>query len=170
MDNALLEVLFEAPEESTRSRETSLRLIRDGDRGLAAIPTDRGVTYPKKPTWVLTRTAYELIFKLEYFASHGMPRHLASIDRRLGSLSMERNFLGRNKYYHLHQWFRDELAVYVKGLLLDGQALSRDYLDRDEAVKAINAHLAGSENNTFIIDELITLELIHRLILKNRYP
>ena len=101
---------------------------------------------------------------MEYYASHGMPRLLASIDRHLGPFSLEHNYLGRNKYYHLHQWFRDELAAFVRDILLDEKALSREYINRHEVIKVVNAHLAGSENNTFEVDLLVTLELIQRLL------
>jgi asparagine synthase (glutamine-hydrolysing) len=166
MDNALLDVVYQAPDICTRTKETSLRLIYDGDRKLGAIMTDRGVTYPKKPGWILSRAYYEFIFKMEYYASHGMPRSAAMIDRHLGPLSLERLFLGRNKYYHLRQWFRDELAPFVKDVLLDEKTLSRDYLDRREVIKTVNAHAMGAENNTHIIDKLLTLELTTRLLLK----
>lgn len=167
MDNALLEILYQAPEKTTESREVSLRLIFEGNRELAEILTDRGVTYPKKPTWLLTRAWYEFLFKMEYYASHGMPRFVASIDKHLGPLSLEHNYLGRNKYYHLHQWFRDELAPIVKSILLDEGALSRDYVNRRELVKAVKAHMEGSENNTFEIDLLMTLELTQRLLFRD---
>jgi asparagine synthase (glutamine-hydrolysing) len=164
LDNPLLEAVYQAPEESSRSRETSLRLIHDGNRDLAEIPTDRGVTYPKEPTWILKRAYYEFIFKMEYYASHGMPRHVAFMNKHLGPLSLERNFLGRNKYYHLHQWFRDELSAYVRDLLLDDKSLSREYLRGPEVKRAVAAHINGTENNTELIDKLITLELVNRLL------
>ena len=164
MDNTLLEAIYQAPDICTRTKETSLRLIYDGDRRLSGIMTDRGVTYPKRPSWLLTRAYYEFIFKMEYYASHGMPRSAAMIDSRLGPFSLERNFLGRNKYYHLRQWFRDELAPYVKAVLLDEKALSRDYLNRPEVSKAVQAHTSGRENNTHIIDKLLTMELTNRLL------
>ena len=165
MDNAFLEIVYRAPEKCTQSRDISLRLIADGDRRLGEIMTDRGVTYPRKPSWIWTRAYYEFIFKMEYYASHGMPRFLASIDRRLGPFGLERNFLGRNKYYHLHKWFRDELAPYVRDILLSERALSRDHLERREVIKAVEAHLAGTENNTYAIDALLTVELTNRLLL-----
>jgi asparagine synthase (glutamine-hydrolysing) len=167
MDNALLEVVYQAPDACTRSNEMSLRLIYDGDRRLAGIMTDRGVTYPKKAIWLWARAYYEFIFKMEYYASHGMPRFAASIDKHLGPLSLERNFLGRNKYYHLRQWFRDELASYVRDVLFDEEALTREYLDRKEVITAVNAHLAGQENNTHVIDMLLTAELTNQLLFKN---
>jgi len=164
MDNSLLEVVFQAPDICTRTKETSLRLIYDGDRKLGEIMTDRGVTYPKKPGWIVSRAYYEFIFKMEYYASHGMPRSAALIDRHLGPLSLERLFLGRNKYYHLRQWFRDELAPFVKDVLLDEITLSREYLNRHEVIKTVKAHASGAENNTHIIDKLLTLELTARLL------
>jgi hypothetical protein len=164
MDNSLLEAIYQGPEVSTRSREVSLRLISDGDRRLAEIMTDRGVTFPKRPSWLMTRAYYEFIFKMEYYASHGMPRLVASLDKHLGPISLERNFLGRNKYYHLRQWFRDELAPYVQSILLDERTLSREYLDRAAVIKAVNGHISGHENNTHTINKLLTLELTNRLL------
>jgi asparagine synthase (glutamine-hydrolysing) len=164
MDNSLLDVVYQAPDICTRTKETSLRLIRDGDRKLAEIMTDRGVSYPKKPGWIVSRAYYEFIFKMEYYASHGMPRSAALIDKHLGPLSLERLFLGRNKYYHLRQWFRDELAPFVKDVLLDEKTLSRDYLNRREVIKTVTAHASGMENNTHIIDKLVTIELTARLL------
>jgi hypothetical protein len=93
-----------------------------------------------------------------------MPRFAASIDKHLGPFSLEHNFLGRNKYYHLRQWFRDELSSYVKDVLFDEKALTREYLDRQEVIKTVNAHLAGLENNTHAIDMLLTAELVNRLL------
>jgi hypothetical protein len=164
MDNSLLEVVYQAPDISTRSKEMSLRLIYDGDRKLSGIMTDRGVTYPKKPSWLITRAYYEFIFKMEYYASHGMPKSAAWIDQHLGPLSLERNFLGKNKYYHLRQWFRDELASNVRDILLDSRALAREYLDRKKVVKAVEVHLGGRENHTHLLNKLMTLELVNRLL------
>jgi asparagine synthase (glutamine-hydrolysing) len=170
MDNALLEVIYQAPAECTESNFISLRLIHDGNPLLGGILTDRGVSYPRRPSWPLARAYYELIFKLEYYASHGMPTRLAAVDRRLGALSLERNFLGRNKYYHLRQWFRDELASYVRDILLDDRTLARDYLDRKMVIQAVSKHLAGIENTTHIIDKLIAIELTNRLVLEATNP
>jgi hypothetical protein len=166
MDNALLDVVYQAPEISTRTKEMSLRLIYDGDRTLAGIRTDRGLTYPRRPSWPWIRAYYEFIFKMEYYASHGMPRFAATIDKHLGPLSLERHFLGRNKYYHLRQWLRDELAPYVREILLDQRTLSREYLNRREFIHIVEAHLAGEENHTFTLDKILTIELVNRHLLQ----
>jgi hypothetical protein len=98
-----------------------------------------------------------------------MPRFAASIDKHLGPFSLERNFLGRNKYYHLHRWFRDERAPYVRDILLAERALSREYLEPHEVTRAVNAHIAGTENNTYVIDALLTMELTNRLLLEGGF-
>jgi asparagine synthase (glutamine-hydrolysing) len=165
IDNALLETVYQAPAACTESNSMSLRLIHDGNPLLGNILTDRGVSYPKRTSWPLTRAYYEFVFKMEYYASHGMPKRFAALDRRFGALSLERNFLGRNKYYHLRQWFRDELAPYVKEILLDEKALSREYINRRELLKIVQAHTAGRENRTHEIDKLLTMELTNRLLL-----
>jgi asparagine synthase (glutamine-hydrolysing) len=165
MDNALLKVTYQASEQAVSSSQMSLRLIADGLSKLGRIMTDRGVTYPRSPTWPFARAYYEFLFKMEYYAGHGMPRILSSLDKHMGPLRIERVFLGRNKYYHLRQWFRDELAQYVRDVLLDRSALQRDYLDRKEVERAINAHVTGGENHTYTISKLLALEITNQLVL-----
>ena len=164
MDNALLQVVYRAPAPAIASNAVSLRLIADGDLRLGRIMTDRGVTYPRSALWPFARAYYEFLFKMEYYAGHGMPRTLATLDRRMGPLRIERLFLGRNKYYHLRQWFRDDLAPFVRGVLLDEKALQREYLDARAVTRAVRMHLAGAENHTYTISKLLTLELIHQTI------
>jgi asparagine synthase (glutamine-hydrolysing) len=167
MDNALLQVVYRAPAQAIASSVVSLRLIADGDPRLGRIMTDRGVTYPRSPFWPFARAYYELLFKMEYYAGHGMPRALAAIDRYMGPLRIERLFIGRNKYYHLRQWFRDDLAPFVRDVLLDEKTLRREYLDPKAVTRAVRMHLAGAENHTYVISQLLTLELIQRGILGN---
>jgi asparagine synthase (glutamine-hydrolysing) len=170
MDNALLKVTYQASESAVSSSQMSLRLIADGLPKLGRIMTDRGVTYPRSPAWPFARAYYEFLFKMEYYAGHGMPKIMAAADRWMGPLRIERIFLGRNKYYHLRQWLRDELAPYVRDILLDDSSLQRDYLDRKAVVRMVNSHLAGAENHTYTISQLLTLELAGRMFLDSAPP
>ena len=170
MDNALLKVTYQAPEPAVCSSLMSLRLIADGSPELGRIMTDRGVTYPRNPTWPLSRAYYEFLFKMEYYAGHGMPRMLAAVDKWMGPLRIERIFLGRNKYYHLRQWLRDQLAQYVRDVLFDEKAMRREYLNRRAVEKAIRMHVAGAENHTYTISQLVALEIASRLFLDNEPP
>jgi asparagine synthase (glutamine-hydrolysing) len=167
MDNRLLEVVYRAPAEATASGLVSLRLIADGNPKLGKIMTDRGITYPRTPLWPIARAYYEFLFKMEYYAGHGMPTALAAIDRRLGPLSIEKLFLGKHKYYHLRQWFRDGLAGFVREMALDERTLKREYLSRTAFERAVRAHLAGAENHTHSISKILTLEFISRIFFKN---
>ena len=77
----------------------------------------------------------------------------------------ERIWLGRHKVFHFRVWYRDQLANYVREMLLDSRSLSRPYLE-PKAVRAIvDGHLKGKRNYTTEIHRLITLELTHRLFL-----
>ena len=169
MDNDLLEIMYQAPAGLKAWNDLCLRLISDGDPRLGALPTDRGLTYPRRPWGPLLRAYFEFIFRMEYFASHGMPRQLAGLDRNLGPLSLERLFIGRNKYYHLRQWFRDELSGFVRDLALDPRTLHRDYLNGTAVRNAVEKHLAGVENHTQAINKIMTLELTNQLILQSAH-
>ncbi|HOW84897.1 MAG TPA: asparagine synthase-related protein [Candidatus Aminicenantes bacterium] len=166
LDNDLLELIYRAPAAIEDWTGLSLRLIAAGDPRLGALPTDRGLTWPRRPGGGLVHAYYELMFRLEYLASHGMPKRLAGLDRRLGPFGLEGLFLGRNKYYHLRQWFRDELAGFVRRIALDPRTLRRDYLDGPAVRAAVEKHLAGVENHTQAINKIITLELANEIILK----
>jgi asparagine synthase (glutamine-hydrolysing) len=164
MDNALLQVVYRAPAQAIASNAVSLRLINDGNPRFGRILTDRGITYPRAVSWPLARAYYEFLFKMEYYAGHGMPPALAAVDQHMGSLRIERLFLGRNKYYHLRQWLRDDLAPFVREVLLDERSLRRDYVDPRAVRRAVQTHLAGAENHTYVISQLLTLELIQRVV------
>jgi asparagine synthase (glutamine-hydrolysing) len=167
VDNDLLRIMYSAPEDKKSGLLITLWLISDGNPDVARIMTDLGVSYPKSPVWPFVRAYREFAFKMEYFANHGMPRFAASIDKKMGPLSIENIFIGKNKYYHLRRWFRDELSGYVREIALDESTLKRGHLNRKITEKAILAHLSGRENHTQLINQVITVELIHRLILNN---
>jgi hypothetical protein len=167
MDNELLGLVYRAPALPASGGDISLRLISDGNKRLGALPTDRGLAYPKRPWTPVIHAYYETLFRLEYLANYGMPRRLARLDRKLGPFSLETLFLGRHKYYHLRKWFRDELSGFVRDVALDPKTLSRDYLDGPAARAAIERHLAGDENHTLAINKIVSLELTRRLILES---
>ena len=165
MDNELLGLVYRAPAMPASGGDISLRLISDGNKRLGALPTDRGLAYPKGLWTPVIRAYCETLFRLEYLANYGMPRRLARLDRKLGPFSLETLFLGRHKYYHLRKWFRDELSGFVRDVALDPKTLSRDYLDGPAARAAIERHLAGDENHTVAINKIVSLEQTRRLIL-----
>jgi asparagine synthase (glutamine-hydrolysing) len=163
LDNSLVELMYRAPAEVMRSNEVSLRLISDGSVALGRLGTDRGIYGGGRGL----RTYYsngieEFLFRAEYAFDYGMPDWLAKVDRALRPLRTERLFLGRHKFYHFRSWYRNELAEYVKEVLLDSQALSRAYINRSVLEKFVCDHTSGSSNRTLEIHRALSLELIER--------
>jgi asparagine synthase (glutamine-hydrolysing) len=167
LDNDFVRTVYRGPASAFASNDVCLRLIADGDPQLRRIRTDRG--YGGSSAWGgWAASLLELEFKAEYAYDYGMPHWLARFDRLLLPLHPERLFLGRHKFYHFRVWYRDALARYVQGVLLDRRALSRPYLDPGRVEAAVTAHVRGTGNYTSEIHKLLTLELIHRLFLDGR--
>ena len=61
--------------------------------------------------------------------------------------------------------YRDELAGYVRDILLDSRSLARPYVVPEAVRTIVNGHLKGDRNYTIEINRLLTLELTHRLFL-----
>jgi asparagine synthase (glutamine-hydrolysing) len=62
-------------------------------------------------------------------------------------------------------WYRDQLANYVREMLLDARSLARPYLNPDAVRTIVNGHLKGNRNYTTEIHRLLSLELVHRLFI-----
>jgi asparagine synthase (glutamine-hydrolysing) len=164
LDNELVRTVFRGPVSGREASQVCLRLIADGDPGLAEIRTDRGVMrHDGVLIGALRRRLLELASKGEYAFDAGMPQWMARIDHLLSPLQLERLFLGRHKFAHFRAWYRDSLAEYVRGMLLDRRTLSRPYLNPRAVESLVTAHLRGTRNYTGSIHQVLTLELVHRL-------
>ena len=171
LDNDFLQAVYHLPATALAGDEVSLRLIRDGNPALARIPTDRGLHDPR--TSLRSRMAHaalEFQFKAEYAYDMGMPQWLARIDHALRPLHMERLFLGRHKPFHFRVWYRDQLAGYLREVLLEERSLARPYLERHGVKTMVEAHLRGVRNYTTEIHKVLTLELLHRTLLEDAFP
>ena len=172
LDNDLVRTAFRAPDASIakndifEDNDECVRLIADGDAALRKIRTDRGLAGPPgRLSAAVSRGWLEFTFKTEYAYDYGMPQWVASIDHRLSSLHLERLFLGRHKFNHFRIWYRDALSSYVREILLDSRTLSRPYLNRSGVESVVRGHLKGNRNYTTQINQLLSLELLHRLFL-----
>jgi asparagine synthase (glutamine-hydrolysing) len=168
LDNDLVSLFYRCPPELKNRHDLSLRLIKDGNKNLAAIPTDRG--FGGNRIFLLSRIAeiyYEFLFKTEYIYNYGMPQSFAAIDGLLKNFKLERFFLGHHKFAHFRIWYRDQLADYIKDILLDSKTLNRSYLKKRNVEKILAAHISGFRNYTIEISKLISVELLHRLLLED---
>lgn len=166
LDNDLVKTVFRAPQSTLASNDISLRLIQDGNPELRRIRTDRGLAGGAGAMASAVRRQFlEFTFKAEYAYDYGMPQWVARADHRLSRLHLERIFLGRHKFYHYRLWYRDQLADYVRGMLLDSRTLARPYLRRQAVERIVAGHLRGDQNFTTAIHKLLTLEHLHRLFI-----
>jgi asparagine synthase (glutamine-hydrolysing) len=165
MDNEFVRTVYRAPERSVSNGDIRLRLIKDQSPQLGRIRSDRGVGGDAGLTSALVRSCREFSFKAEYAYDYGMPQSLARVDHTFSRLRLERLFLGRHKLTHFRVWYRDQLADYVRQVLLDPVALSRPYLQKGTLEALVESHLNGTENHTLAIHKLLSLELLQRHVL-----
>jgi asparagine synthase (glutamine-hydrolysing) len=167
LDNDLISLVYQAPQDLLLSKELSFRLIADGNPDLSRVPTDRGLLYRPIPIVTKFRHLYEeFTFKAEYAYDHGMPQWLAQIDHAFAPLHLERLFLGRHKYYHFRVWYRNELSSYVKEIILDPRTRSRPYLQGSVLEKMVMSHINGHRNYTHEIHKILSTELIERHLIE----
>ncbi len=163
LDNDLVPLTYQAPPELISAKESSLRLIAEGNPDLARIPTDRGILYrPTPAVGKMRHLLNELMFKSEYLYDYGMPQWFAGIDHMLAPLHLERRFLGRHKFYHFRVWYRDQLSSYVREILLDPRTRRRPFFREPFLEEMVNSHSKGYRNYTLEIHRALTVELMHR--------
>jgi asparagine synthase (glutamine-hydrolysing) len=169
LDNDLVSLAYQAPDESLRALEPSLIVIAAGNPRLASIPTDRGVVYPSN-VFVdgIRRRWHDFMAKVEYAFDYGMPQWLAGVNRACGPLHLDQAFLGIQKFYHFRGWYQRELRKYVQDVLLDERTLSRPYLNRKAVERLVDAHVQGRGNYTMAIHKLLTSEIIQRKLIEQR--
>jgi len=162
LDNDLVKTIYRAPGSIAVNEQGRLRLIREGNPELAKLRTDRGIGGLNN---VFTRGVLEFLFKAEYAYDYGMPQWVAQVDHLFAPLHLERIWLGRHKVFHFRIWYRDNLANYVREMLLDQRSLARPYVNAEAVRTIVNRHLKGNWNYTTEIHRLLTLELTHRLFI-----
>jgi asparagine synthase (glutamine-hydrolysing) len=171
LDNEFVKTVFRAPPSSLEEPDISIRLIKEGNPALSALPTDRGAGAGSRGlAAALAGRLREALFKAEYVYDYGMPQWLAHLDRAASFTKPERLFLGRHKFYHFRVWYRGELSGYVREILLDSVSLRRPYVRAPAVEQLVKAHTAGRGNFTTEIHRLLSLELLHRLLVDRAVP
>lgn len=161
LDHDFVRTSYRAP--NAAGADVRARLIREASPELASIPSDRGVlaSYEGRLPPV-GRLWQEFLFKAEYAHDMGMPQWLARVNQVLSPFHSDRLFLGRHKFTHFRTWYREQLAEYVKEILLDRSTLSRPYIVADRVRQIVDRHQNGTGNYTTQLHALLTLELIQR--------
>lgn len=159
LDNDFVGTVYRSPDPAKVNEKARLRLIREGNPALASLRTDRGVGGLSA---FLARAFLEFLFKAEYAYDYGMPQWIAQVDHIFERFRLERVWLGQHKVFHFRVWYRDQLAQYVREVLLDPRSLKRPYVSAQKVQSIVQSHLKGNRNYTNEIHRLLTLEIAHR--------
>ena len=68
--------------------------------------------------------------------------------------------------YHFRVWYRDQLAPYLKEILLDSRTRQRSYLKGEVLLDMVNTHVNGRQNWTREIHRVLSLELLQRQLIE----
>jgi asparagine synthase (glutamine-hydrolysing) len=171
LDYEMVRLIYRSPRNIATGHEASLALIRRRRPDLLEIPTDRGeLGGGSAVVRTLRRTTRELLFKGEYWASHGMPHWLAASIRHVPWLSPEAMLQGRHKFQHFRRWSRNELAGLIRDIVTSaGEALS-SHMEPDGVRWVVDEHLQGRRNFLDEVDKLLTLAIVSRTLLRPHQP
>jgi len=162
LDNDVVKLVYRAPGSVANNEQARLRLVREGSPVLGKLRTDRGIGGTGS---VFMHAFLEFLFKAEYAYDYGMPQWVARLDHLFAPCHLERLWLGRHKVFHFRVWYRDQLADYVRAMLLDRRSLTRPYVVPGTVQRIVIEHLKGTRNYTTEIHRLLALELTQRLFI-----
>jgi asparagine synthase (glutamine-hydrolysing) len=96
-----------------------------------------------------------------------MTHAVAKIDSWLISpLHFDRFFAGYADFRRYRTWFRDELADYLRDVLLGEKTLSRPYWNRKDLIRIVTDHINGKGTYLREIRKVLQIELAHRVLLE----
>jgi asparagine synthase (glutamine-hydrolysing) len=161
MDNDFVGLVYRRPTTLTDGRKLARYIISRGSMKLAALRTDTGnCSYPRH-VWS------QFLFKADYCYKSGMPDWLEKLHHLSGPLSPERFLIGRHRFAHFRVWFRNQLAPYLREILLDRRTFGRAFFDRRALETMLTRHIKGDRNHTDDIERALTLELTCRQFIDN---
>jgi len=166
LDNDLVALAFQAPSAARTSHEPAMRYISGNDKGLATIPTDRGVGGPDGLARVFRRAFAEFTCKLDYHYSEGLPRRLSFLDTPYAAMTRVLGFAGSHKFLQYRRWLQNELAPFVRDRLA---AAELPFWNQTFVRSMLSEHVAGRRNFSREINAVITLETVNRTILRRQW-
>ena len=174
LDNDLIKVVYQAPPlPSDFGINFELSLIAKNKPELMRIPTTG--TYGGNASWpipTLVKNTIKLlgIFDKVYIRErlpYNMTHFIARMDKVIISpLHLDCLLMGFGDFRRYRRWFRDELAGYLKDILLSERTLSRPYWNRLQLTKTVNDHISGKGTYLREIRKVLQVELAHRVLLE----
>lgn len=163
LDNELVALAFRAPHSARTSSASATRYLSAKDPTLAAIPTDRGVGGTGGLVQLARRTFAEVMCKLDYHYSEGLPRRLAALDGPYAAVVRALGISGSHKLLQYRRWLQVELSGFVQERLA---AVELPFWNSGFVRTMPAQHVAGLHNFSREINAVITLETVNRTMLK----
>ena len=139
MDNDFVGLFYRRPNSVTDGRKLATRLMERIAPSLAALPTDTGNCSFWRQQWI------QFLFKADYCYKSGMPQWLERIHYLLGPFQPEKLIKGTHRFAHFRVWFRNQLAPYVREILLDPRTLRRPFFNRKYIEQMVIAYQRGPQ-------------------------
>lgn len=168
LDNELVELAYRTPVNLRKSSDSAVRFVRNNNKAVANIPTDMGYLGPASAlASVFNRKVAKVLFKFDYHYNHGLPPKLSLLEPVFHPFAAALQHLGSHRFLSYHNWFRKELASYIKDSLTDAQTLQSPFWNANLPKRLAEEHLSGRKNYTEEINAVLTLESIERQLFKN---
>ncbi|HEY1788145.1 MAG TPA: hypothetical protein VGJ73_08330 [Verrucomicrobiae bacterium] len=166
LDNELVALAFQAPEQIRKSSLPAFHLVRANNPALSEIPTDRGFGGNNSGLKFLSRRAFaEITFKLDYYTIAGLPRPASALNSIFKSIVGKMKIAGMHKFVRYSSWFRSELAPYVREVLSSQRVRGNSIWNQDFLNQLAAAHIAGNHDYSAEINSVMTLDAIERCLL-----
>jgi asparagine synthase (glutamine-hydrolysing) len=168
LNNRLVELAYQTPQSLRASPRAALRLVGDNHKVLRSIVTDRQVGGTAGPLRNLVNRFFsQVLFKVDYYYSDGMPDRLTAMDPVLEGVNSVVPILGHHKYLHYRIWLRKRLAPFVRERLSDPSILGHAFWNREFLDQLADSHIKGKRNCVQEIGAVLTLNSIERQLFKN---
>jgi Asparagine synthase len=119
-----------------------------------------------RPLSRMSRRAFaKVTFKLDCFRNDGMPGWARPAEPWLQSLNSRVRLFGRHKYLRYAQWFRGELASYLRETLGSRSVQESELWDRKLVRRLADEHISGKSNYLEEINLVLSLDAIKRTLL-----
>jgi asparagine synthase (glutamine-hydrolysing) len=168
LDNEIVALAFQAPENLRTSIHLTLSLVKNNRPRLSKIPTDMGEMGEANRLAVASRRLFsKAICKLDYLRSEGLPHGLSRLDFLFTQISLALGIAGLHKYLPYRIWFQRELAAYVDGILKDAQIRHSSLWNPRFLERMASDHATGHKNYVREIDAVLTLDAVERLLFRD---
>jgi asparagine synthase (glutamine-hydrolysing) len=167
MDNALVKLMYRAPERIRNQTDLQETYVRQKAPELSTLPTNMGrfVSTSRMVTKAMD-IWYRALFKVEYIYLFATPHWLTRLDRKLEGARLERILAGRQKWEGYRIWIKTDFADFVRQTLLNPMAHYDSYFQRKTVEKMVDRHTAGTHNYLSEINKALTVELIFSSLLE----